>query len=141
MKQLLAVFTLVILSSCQSEFDGDLSPLQGYWQIEEVSANGQLIKAYQTNLVVDYFELQNDTAGLRKKLAPKLDGTYASTKNSERFSLIDSAAAYYLNYKTPYAEWQEKILVLTEERLILEDTSGTRYQYKPYSAINILDNE
>ena len=52
MKQLLAVFTLVILSSCQSEFDGDLSPLQGYWQIEEVTANGQLIKAYQTNLVV-----------------------------------------------------------------------------------------
>ena len=100
MKQLLAVFSLLILSCCQTKFNGDLSPLQGYWQIEEVTANGELIKAYQTNLVVDYFELQNDTAGLRKKLAPKLDGTYASTKNSERFSLIDSAAAYYLHYKT-----------------------------------------
>ncbi|ARV11066.1 hypothetical protein BTO09_01345 [Gilvibacter sp. SZ-19] len=140
MKQLLAVFTLVILSSCQAEFDGDLSPLQGYWQIEEVTANGQLIKAYQTNLVVDYFELQNDTAGLRKKLAPKLDGTYASTKNSERFVLIDSAKTYYLQYSTPYAKWQEKIISITPEQLILEDTAGTRYQYKPHQANNILIN-
>ncbi|WP_435577628.1 lipocalin family protein [Gilvibacter sp.] len=141
MKQLLGLLLSFSLWSCNSGFNGDFSELQGYWQIESVSTNGQVVKAYQTNLVVDYFELPNEKSGVRKKLAPKLDGTFAKTNNSEVFRLIEEAGDYFIEFTTPYDSWREKVISLSETELILEDQEGTQYQYKPYEAVNILGDE
>ena len=141
MKQFLGLLVTLLLWSCNSGFNGDFSELQGYWQIESVSTNGQVVKAYQTNLVVDYFELPNDSSGIRKKLAPKLDGTFAKTNNSEVFRLIAEAGDYFIEFTTPYDSWREKVISLSATELILEDQEGTQYQYKPYESVNILGDE
>ena len=141
MKQFLGILVSFLLWSCNSGFNGDYSNLQGYWQIETVSTNGQVVKAYQTNLVVDYFELPNDSSGIRKKLAPKLDGTFAKTNNSEFFRLLEETGDHFIEFTTPYDSWREKVVRLNETELILEDQEGTQYQYKPYKATNILGDE
>lgn len=133
----LSVIALVLITSCKSEFNADLSLMQGYWEIEQVIKDKQVVKEYKTNLTVDFIEISEDSTGLRKKLAPVLDGSFAKTKSTETFKVRMEAGRCYLDYSTPYADWTEELIELGDDLMILEDEQGAQYWYKPYTKIEL----
>ena len=73
MKQ--AVFTitsLLLLYSCQTNRIENLEDLNGYWEIEKVIFPDGNSKEYTFSQSIDYFMLENDSTGYRKKMQPQL---------------------------------------------------------------------
>lgn len=141
MRSLIALIGLLFLLGCNQDFNGDTRQLQGYWEIEKVIMGGKVVKEFQVNLVVDYISLTNDSTGLRKKLAPKLDGTFANTKSAEAFVIRLEDDKIYLDYKTPYDSWTEQVLALKEDALITQNSDGIEYHYRKYQVKNIFPDE
>ena len=141
MKYFLSLVCLMLLLSCNKGFDGNLEQLPGYWEIQKVVVEGKTIREYRTNAVVDFIELNSDSTGVRKKLAPRLDGTFAKTQSSEHFSIRYEDSRCFLDYKTPYDSWSEEIIALEEGVLITTNEDGLVYYYFRFEPQNFLINE
>ena len=118
------------LSSCESEAEIDLRFLTGYWEIEKVIFEDQTSKEYTFNTTVDYFGI-TDSTGYRKKLQPRLNGSFETSKDVKNFTIIEQPDAVLLEYASSTDTWKEKIIQLSADRLILQNSAGTNYIYKP----------
>lgn len=138
-------FILILVSflmlSCSQGFKGDTSKLNGYWEIQKVVKDDQIIKEYQVNSMVDYFTLKDDSSGLRKKLAPKLNGGFASTRNTDEFSIRQEGDQVFLDYKTPYDSWTDEIIAVNDNLLITQNADGVQYWYQKFSPKDIFPDE
>ena len=140
--RIIYLFIASMLLSCANHEPKDLIPLlNGYWEISQVEMPEGSIKEFTVNANVDYLMLTTDSTGIRKKLAPKLDGTFAQTKSAEKFTIRINKDSLILNYQTPFSQWQEVVTQATEEYLILKNSEGVIYTYKKYTPVNILINE
>lgn len=127
----LSLFTLVLLASCQDQkaVPVDVSLLNGYWEIEQVTLADGSKKEYKINETIDFFEIKKDS-GFRKKVKPQLDGTYLVNDVDEKFKIEKSAKGTFIHYKTNYLKWKEQIKSLSKEQLILVNDQNIEYQYK-----------
>ena len=124
------LFVSLLILSCKNPVSSsDLSKINGYWEIEQVTLSDGTKKEYKINENIDFFEIKKDS-GFRKKVAPQLDGTYLVNDSEEKIKIEKSADGTYISYKTDYATWKEKIKTLTKEQLILENDQNIQYQYK-----------
>lgn len=130
-KIFLSLFALVVLASCQDQKAAvvNVSLLNGYWEIEQVTLADGSKKDYKMNETIDFFEVKNDS-GFRKKVKPQLDGTYVVNDVDEKVKIEKSAQGTFIHYKTNYSKWKEKIKSLTKEQLILVNDQNIEYQYK-----------
>jgi hypothetical protein len=131
---LLVCLTLV---GCSNNPEQLKEHINGYWEITKVEKNGTLIKSYNINPTVDYFELSNDTNGFRKKGTPTFEGTFIVTNHNAAFTMKienDSLNIYYTNNG---ATTKETIVKATKTKLIITNTEGFKYTYKPYETIDI----
>ena len=138
MKRLILWVVSFLLISCadQKVDREDLKYLNGYWEIQKVEfPNGQ-IKEYKANTMVDYIQLENGK-GIRKKVQPKLDGTYTVTDDDEPFELILIKEAYSFHYKNNLSEWQEKLTSLDSLSFVTQNQEGIRYFYTRFQPISI----
>jgi hypothetical protein len=128
---------LIVLTffSCSNTIE--IEHLNGYWEIEKVKlANGET-KEYTVNLTVDYFKVENNNSGYRKKVQPKFDGTYTTTNDAENFTINTDNKNTLLLYKNSLSEWQETITKLTTNKLVIVNTDNNTYFYKRYIPIDI----
>ncbi|NNK87564.1 MAG: hypothetical protein HKO90_04720 [Flavobacteriaceae bacterium] len=132
----LFVFAL-LLFSCGNDIEEMKNNLNGYWEIHEVEKDGKLIKAYTINVKVDYFELNNDSTGFRKKVSPNLDGTFVVTQHQMPFVLRDNKGALQILYSDNGVTHEETIIEASAEQLRIENDRGYVYTYKPFEGINI----
>ncbi|WP_347925056.1 lipocalin family protein [Pontimicrobium sp. SW4] len=124
-------------SNCTSNPEDEIAFIEGYWEIKEVKKDNKLIKAYNANLSVDYFEINNDLTGFRKKVTPTLNGTFIVNQDEAPFTLKienDSLNIYY-NHNSIITK--ETIIRATKEELVIVNSQGFRYIYNPYKSINI----
>ena len=120
----------MVFVSCQKTVlltDGN--KINGYWEIEYVILPGGEKKDYKVSETNDYFELKNNV-GFRKKVTPQIDGTYLINDQQESIKLIEKNEGIFIAYATLYAKWEEEILVLTEEELVLKNAQKLEYHYK-----------
>jgi hypothetical protein len=130
MKNLISIFTFLLLVSCQSEIKKeDLSKLNGYWEIKEVSMPSGEKKDYKINETIDYFEVKNNL-GFRQKVMPQLDGKFGTNGIKEEIKIVEKNAQFFIEYKTDYGKWQEKIIELADSTLVLENKDKLIYKYK-----------
>jgi len=136
-KKLVFIIGFLIFLGCQSNIDKEeLELLNGYWEIDEVKMPDGTFKDYEINQTVDYIFLK-DTIGFRKKVAPQLDGTYLVTNHQETFVVITENEVFFLEYKTEYGIWREKLIDLCEEHFTVENENGIIYTYKKQEAFSI----
>ena len=131
--------TLIILTcaACKEKVDRDhISEMNGYWEIEKVIFPDGSEKEYTISTSIDYIEIK-DGKGFRKKVQPKLNGTYDTSNDAEPFSLIEKNGNFSMHYKNAMSEWEEKITDLSKNRLALSSQEGISYLYRRYEAINI----
>lgn len=126
------VIFLVLFStlSCSNRIsEDDLKHLSGNWEIQTVVfANGGE-KHYKINETIDRFEMKG-RSGIRKKIRPQFDGTYAETGQLENVQVIQTNNGIILKYSTPFSKWEETITELDSDRMVLTTKEKTEYHYK-----------
>lgn len=131
------VFFLTFLASCSSPDVTSFKPyISGYWEIERVVLSNGAEKNYNFNENIDFFEIK-DSAGIRKKVRPKLDGGFTITKNSESFILKMENDSLRMYYSTPFASWKETVILAKESQIIIKNEDGNMYFYKPYQKLDL----
>jgi len=126
----LVAFTSLVMFSCNSKVsEDDIANINGYWEIESVIMPDGSEKDYTVNPTIDYFEIKGKT-GLRKKVMPQFDGTYKVNDGSEKITITQKDDKTYIDYVTTYAKWQEELITLSDDELVVKNQHGIEYHYK-----------
>ncbi|NQY06983.1 MAG: hypothetical protein HRT68_12560 [Flavobacteriaceae bacterium] len=128
---------LVLLNSCSTTVSKEsLHHLNGYWQITKVEAGDQT-REYPPALQADYFYVNESFNGYRKKLSPQINGKFLKNNSQEDFKLNFVEDLTYIAYSNNLSNWQELIIAVSEEELILQNEEGIRYHYIRFKPIEI----
>ena len=140
MKNLVKVilFSSLLVSCKQQIQTADIPKINGYWEIEKVVFDQGEDKEYGANQNYDYFQIDTNNQGIRKKVTPQLDGTFLVDDTFEKVSVRFQEDKAYLDYATPYMKYTEEIIALTADELVLLNAQKKEYHYKKATAINIL---
>ena len=130
----IAFITLWISAvSCNSSSPQEkIENLNGYWSISKVETNEGKTKEYSFSSTVDYFEIQNDQ-GFRKKVQPKLDGTYTVTDDVENVVVKTENDRINLYYSTEMDQWKETLIASEENKITFENEYGNKYTYERFT--------
>jgi hypothetical protein len=130
MKKIFLFIVFGLLLSCKQTISKtDLNNLNGYWEIEKVELPDGDKKEYKVNETIDFFEIQ-DKKGFRKKVMPQLDGTYLTNDIQENIIITIQDGEAIVHYKTVYASWNEEIIKLTKDKLVIKNQQDFEYHYK-----------
>lgn len=138
-------FRILVLSllfvGCQQNIKPvDIAKINGYWEIEKVVLEDGDDKEYGMNENFDYFEIDKNNKGIRKKVKPQLDGTFLVNDTYENVSVRFADDKAYLDYSTPYMKWTEEIIALSADELVLLNAEKKEYHYKKTQPINLLED-
>ncbi len=137
MKNILYILVLISIVSCsKTDPKSYIQYINGYWEIEKVILADGTEKKYNFNQSIDFFEV-NDSIGIRKKVQPKLDGSFIITDDSELFTLRIENDSLRVYYKTSLASWKETVINAKENRIVIKNEVGNMYFYKRYQKINL----
>ncbi|GAA4274554.1 hypothetical protein U6A24_16400 [Aquimarina gracilis] len=137
MKKIFYFVVLLFFASCSSPDPEHFKQyINGYWEIELVILPDGTKKEYNFNQSVDYFETK-DTIGIRKKVQPKLDGTFVTNQDSETFILKVQNDSLRMLYKNSLSTWKETVISAKENQIIIKNEAGNMYFYKPYQKISL----
>lgn len=138
MRRILPFLLILMLWGCNdaSVNQDDLHYLNGYWEIAEVEFPDGSIKEYGMNPSVDFIKLKGEK-GFRKKMKPKFDGTYDTSKDVEGFTVSNANETIILRYSTELSEWEEKLIQLDSVSFSVTNQEGVTYKYKRFEPIKI----
>lgn len=130
MKKIILFLVFGLLLSCkQSISESDLQNLNGYWEIEKVELPDGDKKEYKVNETIDFFKI-TDKKGFRNKVMPQIDGTYLTNDLKEDVIVLLKDGNATIQYKTNYANWNEEIIELTRDKLVVKNQQDLEYHYK-----------
>lgn len=130
MKRILLLIVLVSALSCKQKItEADLSNLNGYWEIEKVELPDGDKKEYKVNETIDFFKI-TDKKGFRSKVMPQIDGTYLTNDLKEDVVVVLKDGDATIQYKTNYANWNEEIIELSKDKLVVKNQQDLEYHYK-----------
>ncbi|MQP24911.1 hypothetical protein GFJ94_07510 [Flavobacterium sp. LMO8] len=127
-KSLFLIILCSVLSCKQKVTEADISNLNGYWEIEKVELPDGEKKEYKLNETIDFFKIEANK-GFRKKVMPQLDGTYLTNDIQEDIVITVKDGDATIQYKTTYASWQEEIVELTKDKLVVKNQQDLEYHY------------
>ncbi|MBA4154870.1 lipocalin family protein [Flavobacterium sp.] len=132
-----SILISVFFISCQEKVTLEsISKINGYWEIQKVELPDGQKKEYKINETVDYFEWK-ESVGFRKKVTPQFDGTFLINDELEEIQIKDSSGIFQIHYKTPYTQWKEEIITLTDSILVLKNKQNLEYHYKRFTPFSI----
>jgi hypothetical protein len=136
MKNLICL-SLLMLISCKTDTTQYLNFVEGYWEIEQVKKEGKIIKTFKVNSGIDYFKINADRTGFRKKLKPNFQGTFETSEDVLNFKLKLENNTILLEYTDNDTTYSEEIVSASATALVLANTEGFEYHYKPYEPLNL----
>ncbi|MEW7291350.1 lipocalin family protein [Aquimarina sp. 2304DJ70-9] len=136
-KALYYTLLLITIVSCTTPNpENYIQYIDGYWEIERVVLSDGTEKKYNFNQSIDFFEIK-DSIGIRKKVQPRLDGSFITTNDSELFTLKIEDDSLRMYYKTPLSSWKETIISAKENQITVKNEAGNVYFYKSYQKIQL----
>lgn len=136
-----AYFLILIVSfgffGCSNNPEIYISHLEGYWEIKQVEKNGNVIKTYNISTTVDYFKVNNDLSGFRKKVMPSLDGKFTVTDDESPFILKIENNKLNIHYTVNNVTFKETIKLASETELIITNDQGFEYHYQPFKSLKL----
>ncbi len=130
MKKIILFLVFGLFLSCkQSISEADLKNVNGYWEIEKVELPDGDKKEYKVNETIDFFKITNKK-GFRKKVMPQIDGTYLTNEVEESVIIELKDDKAILHYSTNYAKWNEEIIELSNDKLVVKNKQDLEYHYK-----------
>jgi len=135
------LFLVFLFISCQQKIEpDDVSKINGYWEIDKVVFDQGDDKEYIINESYDYFQIDKNNEGFRKKVMPQLDGSFLVNDAYENLKIRFDDDKVFLDYATPYAKWSEELIAVSDKELVLINTEKKEYHYKKATPINIRGN-
>ena len=128
MKRLIILFFFII--SCDKQINLDL--INGYWEIVSVSKNNEFIKEYPFSNAVDFFIIDSLNNGYRKKIKPKINGSFEITLHEIPISIKNSNNYYEIKYYSTGNQYTETISKLDQNRLVIKNSEGIIFSYKRF---------
>ena len=130
MKKIVGLLVVVLFISCkQTITESDLNNLNGYWEIEKVILPNGEKKEYKVNETIDFFKITKSN-GFRTKVMPQIDGTYLTNNINESVNVVIKDGAASIHYSTSYAQWNEEIIELSKDKLVIKNQQDLEYHYK-----------
>jgi len=137
MKHFLFIFSFFIYLGCTTKVSQeDISNLNGYWEIEQVTFPNGNTKEFAVNPTVDYIELDG-LKGFRKKMQPKFDGSFTTSNDAELFQIQERGGQFEFHYKNEMSEWKEVIKSISKDEFSVINQDTLTYTYKRFQSINI----
>jgi hypothetical protein len=134
-KQHLALILFIVLNSCKSEVSTFIPFVEGYWEIVSVTKNQKDVKTYKMNGTIDYFKVNSDLSGYRKKVVPRVDGAFEMSQHKSEFTLSIVGDDLWITYTNNDVTYREEITRANNSSLILSNSDGFVYTYKPYEPL------
>ena len=128
MKRLIILFFFII--SCDKQINVDL--INGYWEIVSVSKNNEFIKEYPFSNAVDFFIIDSLNNGYRKKIKPKINGSFEITLHEIPISIKNNNNFYEIKYYSAGNQYTETISKLDQNRLVIKNSEGIIFSYKRF---------
>ena len=128
MKRLIILFFFTL--SCNKQINLDL--INGYWEIVSVSKNNEFIKEYPFSNAVDFFIIDSLNNGYRKKIKPKINGSFEITLHEIPISITNNNNSYEINYYSAGNQYIETINKLDQNRLVIKNSEGIIFSYKRF---------
>ena len=116
----------------------NLQYINGYWEINSVMIEGKEIKNYPFSGTIDYFILDEKNKGFRKKVKPKIDGSFEINMHEIQFVIEIKKNDIYLVYGKG-KNFVESVVKLDSTKMILKNMDGFVYEYKRFLPNNFLD--
>ena len=128
MKRLIILFFFII--SCDKQINLDL--INGYWEIVSVSKNNEFVKEYPFSNAVDFFIIDSLNNGYRKKIKPKINGSFEITLHEIPISIKNNNNSYEIKYYSTGNQYVETISKLDQNRLVIKNSEGIIFSYKRF---------
>lgn len=136
MKTYVSILIITFLFySCSNNPEVFVEHIEGYWEIVDVTKANNSIKSYNISTNVDYFKINNDLTGFRKKVKPSLDGTFTITQHESPFQLKIENNNLNIYYTVNNTTFKETIENASETELIITNDEGFKYKYKPFEKL------
>lgn len=137
MKKVLFLTTLFFFG-CKPHPVDYIEFINGYWEIENVYKNGKLLKEFKISQEIDYFRINNDLSGFRKKLKPNFNGSYTTSKDQLNFKLeIKFNKRLIIVYEDNNTIFVEEITKVNKTNLSIKNDKGMVYNYKFYKPLEL----
>ena len=135
MKQLIALSFFILLNSCQSDVSTYIPFVEGYWEIVSVTKDQKKVKEFKISGSVDYFKVNADLSGYRKKVTPRFDGAFEMSLHQSEFTLSVTDGRLWIHYDNNDVAYTEEILRANTASLVTSNSDGFIYTYKPYEPL------
>ena len=135
MKQLLAILLIISLNSCKSDVSTYIPFIEGYWEIVSVTKDQKKVKEFKISGSIDYFKVNEDLSGYRKKVTPRFDGAFEMSQHQSEFTLSIDESQLWIQYDNNAVFFREEIIRANESSLIISNNDGFIYTYKPYEPL------
>ncbi len=135
MKQLTAFLLIISLNSCKSDVTTYIPFIEGYWEIVSVTKDQKKVKEFKMSGSIDYFKVNEDLSGYRKKVTPRFDGAFEMSQHQSEFNLSIYESQLWIQYDNNAVSYREKIIRANESSLIISNSDGFIYTYKPYEPL------
>ena len=116
---------------CNLNEIADVKIIEGMWEIYSVSSNGEVIYPKGGSPLVDYYSLNSDSSGTKKKLKPNFNQSFSSSLDEINFEIKKVDGLIYLNYISKTNNWIERIKKLSKNELIITNNKFD-YHYKRF---------
>ena len=137
MKKVLFLTTLFFFS-CKPHPVDYIEFINGYWEIENVYKNDKLLKEFKVSQEIDYFRINNDLSGFRKKVKPNLKGSYTTSEDKLNFKLeIKFNKRLIIVYEDNNTVFVEEITKVNKTNLSIKNDKGMVYNYKVYKPLEL----
>ena len=109
----------------------DIKIIEGIWEVHSVSSKDEVFYPKGNSPLVDYYSLNSDSTGVKKKLKPNFNKTFSSSYDKVKFRIVENNGFIYLNYHSNSNDWIERIEKLTENELVISNNKF-EYHYKRF---------
>ena len=116
--------------SCQKDAQINIEQLKGYWEIDFINQQGETFNPTSITPLYDYYAIENQS-GFYKKVAPAILGSFQTSEDATLFKIEQNDTGSFLRFKTPWDEWEKKIIQLDSQKLILKHEKRTFHYKRP----------
>ena len=92
----------------------------------------QILKEYPFSNAVDFFVIDSLNNGFRKKIKPKIDGSFEITLHEIPISIKDNNKSFDIIYFSAGNRYVETINILDQNRLVIKNSEGIIFSYKRF---------
>jgi len=135
MKFYLYILLLTLALSCSKNSEDFIEHIEGYWEIKSVTLANGTIKHYKVSQTIDYITINDSLKGFRKKMTPRFDGKYNTSKSIENLQLELENDSLNVYYTTEFAKWKETVIMASKDELKLINQNNHVYLYRRYTPI------